>query len=1593
MSTETHAVDDDISETALRRVDEAVCALDDEWQFTLVNEQAAAILDQSPETLLGETLWEAVPDIEDGEVGDRLRRALRTGEPTRFDRYNEATDRWFKVRVYPGEDGVTACFYDITDERGEQLALQRKRRLFEAVFEGTEDALVVADTDRRITDFNPAAERLFGYDADEVLGENSRMLYANPDDYEQTGTQRFNEDAPERDDTYVVTYERADGTTFEGETLGTALEGPDGEKLAFLGSIRDVSSRIARETKRAERNDALRAFHEIGTDKTRSFEEQMDALLELGRDHLGVDVGLMSNIDGESYLVEHVCGSDDVQAGDQFTLGDTYCDRVVETGEQFAVSAEDSDVAAHPAARSQAVASYIGTPIVVDGDCYGSLSFSSTQSRDRPFTDGEQTFVRVLAQWVGKELSRQRNRDRAAAKQERLRQIVDMLPQLVFAKDENGEFLLANEALAEAYGTTVEELEGATDADFADSPEEVRQFREDDLAVIESGEPKEIPEESLTTAAGEELTMQTTKLPYDTVDTDTAAVLGVATDITALKDREAQIELQSEAMDVAMAGIAILDDDEYVYMNQAHADIFGYEPEELVGSEWRRFYDEVDIERFEQEVFPALADHGEWRGEAVGKRRDGSAVYQNLGLSLLDSGELICTNQDVTERKEREQELARQRTRIRALFDQSPDGIIVHDAEGTVIDANETQADQLGVDHETLLTMNVSEFEVGIDRDELTAVWAEMTAEETLKVEGQHRPADGDVFPVEVWVNKLAVGGKDRFIAVSRDISDRRAREQELRNLKERLDLAVDGANIGIWDWDMQTDEVQFNDQWAEMLGLTLSDVDPTLETWEERVHPADMPDVEAQLDAHMRGETDLYDCEHRMQTSGGDWKWIRDVGRIVERDDDGEPTRAVGIHLDVTDQKETELHLAEERDMFAQGPALVFKWENDEGWPVEYASENVAETFGYTPEQLTSGDVPYTDLVHDDDLDRVAREVDEQSDETTDRFSHDPYRMVTSDGEIRWVTDNTKIIHHDGEITHYLGYLIDITEQKRLEQSLRDSEESLRELTAIASDTDRTFEEKLSALLELGTDRLDVPFGFLNRIEDSTQHVVQAVGDHPDLQTGETAPKSESYCRKTVGTDRVLGIQNATAEGWADDPAYERFGLGCYLGASVYVDGTLYGTLCFAGDESHERAFDDTERAFVELLVQWVSYELASASFETKLREINETAQQLMGAPSRADVAEITTERAKTVLGMSMTGLWWYDEDVDALVPERQTDESTAVVGPQPTFDRGESLAWAAYESCEVRQYDDIHDLPGRYNEATDLRSEVIVPLGEHGIVIASETEPGAFSETDVTLLDVLSATVESALTRAQREEDLREARQKLEQSNEELEQFAYAASHDLQEPLRTVSSYLTLLERRYGDELDGDAREFLDFAVDGADRMREMIQALLTYSRVDTRGQGFEPVDVDTVFERVRQNLTVSIEEAGATVSTPETGLTVMGDRSQLAQLFQNLVENALKYNDGDPRVDVSVSVADEMVTVEVSDDGIGMEADQTDEIFEVFQRLHTREEFEGTGVGLAICRKIVDRHGGTVSVESTPGEGSTFTVTLPQGDSTDE
>jgi PAS domain S-box-containing protein len=219
---------------------------------------------------------------------------------------------------------------------------------------------------------------------------------------------------------------------------------------------------------------------------------------------------------------------------------------------------------------------------------------------------------------------------------------------------------------------------------------------------------------------------------------------------------------------------------------------------------------------------------------------------------------------------------------------------------------------------------------------------------------------------------------------------------------------------------------------------------------------------------------------------------------------------------------------------------------------------------------------------------------------------------------------------------------------------------------------------------------------------------------------------------------------------------------------------------------------------------------------------------------------------------------------------------------------------------------------------------------------------------------------------------------------SNLELEQFAYVASHDLQEPLRMISSFTQLLAQKYGDKLDNDAREYIRFAVDGSKRMYELINGLLAYSRVQTKGKEFLPVNMNSVIQQVFRNLKLYIRETNATIMCSDIHW-VLADEAQMIQLIQNLVTNAIKFSHSEPRVTIASKRMKDYIKFVVKDEGIGIEQQYFEKIFKIFQRLDPSRH-KGTGIGLAVCKRIVERHGGRIWVKSTPGKGSAFHFTIP-------
>ncbi len=241
--------------------------------------------------------------------------------------------------------------------------------------------------------------------------------------------------------------------------------------------------------------------------------------------------------------------------------------------------------------------------------------------------------------------------------------------------------------------------------------------------------------------------------------------------------------------------------------------------------------------------------------------------------------------------------------------------------------------------------------------------------------------------------------------------------------------------------------------------------------------------------------------------------------------------------------------------------------------------------------------------------------------------------------------------------------------------------------------------------------------------------------------------------------------------------------------------------------------------------------------------------------------------------------------------------------------------------------------------------------------------------------------------------EEERQKLIEELERSNYELQQFAYVASHDLQEPLRMISSYLQLIERRYMDKLDNDANDFIKFAVDGANRLQSLIVGLLEFSRIKTSGKEFREVDVNRILNKVLTDIELQVNESGAVIEREKMPV-INGDEAQIFRLFQNIIQNGIKFRrEGvKPHITISFEKSGKEYIFIIKDNGIGIEEQYFERIFIIFQRLHTREEYPGTGIGLSICKRIVERHGGRIWIESKQGEGSSFCFTIPENNAHD-
>jgi PAS domain S-box-containing protein len=551
-----------------------------------------------------------------------------------------------------------------------------------------------------------------------------------------------------------------------------------------------------------------------------------------------------------------------------------------------------------------------------------------------------------------------------------------------------------------------------------------------------------------------------------------------------------------------------------------------------------------------------------------------------------------------------------------------------------------------------------------------------------------------------------------------------------------------------------------------------------------------------------------------------------------------------------------------------------------------------------------------------------------------------------------------------EGKIAGLIGAIIDITERKRAEQ--RQTIE--HRVTRILSESD-TAGEAMPGVLAAFCETLGWACGARWTLDDkSVGFRCQETwgGGDPALapflaESAQTTfqPGQAGLIRRTLGRGEPVWIVDVAAEpGFLRGKRAARAGLRSAFAFPIRLGDEVLGALEFFHRE--------TQPPDEWLLKTGVAIGLQIGHFMARTQAEREL--------------RYSEARFRSLTGLSSDWYWEQDEELRLTFMSARFVERTGI-DPTPFIGRTrwDQPAPNLTESDWARHRAQLE----RHEPFFDFEIERVAPDG-NSVWLSVSGEP-VFEDRQFRGYRGVGTDITE---RKRGQAVLRAAYDELARSNSELQQFAYVASHDLQEPLRMIGSYTQLLERRYADKLDPDAREFMEFIVDGATRMKQLIEDLLAYSRVGTRGKELRPVSAQAALDRALVNLRAAIESADAQV-THDALPDVSADDTQLTQLFQNLIGNAIKFKRPDDpiRVHVGMSDAGAEWRFSVSDNGIGIEPQYYERIFMVFQRLHTRDEYPGTGIGLAICKKVVDRHRGRIWVESAPGKGSTFHFTLPK------
>ncbi|MGF7118957.1 PAS domain S-box protein [Methanobacterium oryzae] len=915
------------------------------------------------------------------------------------------------------------------------------------------------------------------------------------------------------------------------------------------------------------------------------------------------------------------------------------------------------------------------------------------------------------------------------------------------------------------------------------------------------------------------------------------------------------------------------------------------------------------------------------------------------------------------------------------IFEKSPIGILFYDKEGKLIDANQSALkieripkfeDVKGIS--LFINPDIESRKKELLKNGIIRFQSSRELNKT-KEYGFYTPTESGIIYIDYTVSITDSG----FLMQIQDITESKKAEEELKEGEEKFSKVFHANPGAIAILKPEGSILEVNDEFINLTGYSKdeiignSSVDLNLVSAEFR----------KKLYKKMQENGPCHNLELEIQTKSGK---ERNVLNTVENIEIKGQKRILSIFYDITKRKKAEKTLRESearfRSVLDNSLDALYRV-NLKTNQYEYLSPAFEGVVGFSPKKfmsMTSEEA--MSIVHPDDL-SVAKEalarLEVEGHVTVD------YRVLDRGGKYRWLSNHISLIRDDeGQPLYRDGTIRNITEQKKAEKELIEVLDNSQRLT-------EELEASNEQLKQQGVELLQVNKSLRQSDEDMNraQEVGQIGSWRLDVRWNILTWSDENY--------RIFGVPKGTPM------TYEMFLEIVHPDDRQYVDTQWNAGL--AGEP-----YDIEHRIVVGTQIKWVR-EKAYLEFddegivlggfgitqditdrkklEEELRQayghleeqINERTVELKEAYESLKESE---ERFDLAIKAAQEGIWDWNIETNAVWYSHRYKE---MLGYSDNEIENHINAWLHLlhpddKKRTLQLVDAI--LKGERDYEVEFR---LRHKDGHYVDILSRGFP-VRRELDGKIIRIVGTHVDlTELKKA--EKQLKEAITELKHSNKELQQFAYISSHDLQEPLRTIASFTQLLQLRYKGKFDEDADEFMEYIVEAAIRMKEQIEGLLEYSRVGTKGGEFKTVDLNEILHQTIQNLHISIEESEAKIIADDLP-NVMGDVEQLRRVFQNLISNAIKFRKSEEPPKIKISANKDIYNSEyvfsVKDNGIGIEEQYSERIFTIFQRLHTRKVYKGTGIGLSIVKRIIKRHGGRIWVESEFGVGSTFYFTIP-------